>query len=398
MKNPEVAVSVVRTKGNDYPLIKEAVDEALSLIGGISDIIRPGYKVLVKPNLVATPTERLSGGVTRWEVCKAICEAVTEAGGKPFIAESSAIGVDTEDVIFVCEYSKLREEGIPVIDLKSGGQQPAKLKVENPALVSELDTWQIVADADAIITVPVMKTHDQTEVTLGMKNCKGLISDTNKKNFHFLGVVDGVTDIISALKPVLTVIDGTFGQQGLGPIFGETIEMGLIVASKDVVACDAVASLIMGYEVDDVKITVAAASRGLGEKDMDRIDVKGEKIDDVRVRFKRSSEVAIEGVPPSFNLVWSDKACTGCRNTVISVLMDMKKENLLGLLDGQYALVGHHAESEIPIGASPENTVLVGRCAASLGAAGYGRCVIGCPPGNSDTIKGLIGESAGKER
>jgi uncharacterized protein (DUF362 family) len=391
MRNAAAEVSVVRTKGNDYPYIKEALDEALSLIGGIADIVKPGDKVLVKPNLVATPTERLSGGVTRWEVCKAICEAVTAVGGEPFIAESAAVGVDTEDVVFVCEYTRLREEGIPVIDLKSGEQKPVVLKVENPALFTEIVTWQIVADADVIITVPVMKTHDQTEVTLGMKNCKGLIADADKKDFHFRGVVDGVTDLGSTLKPSLTVIDGTFGQQGLGPIFGETVEMDLILASKDIVACDAVASLIMGYKVDEVPITVAAADRGLGVKDAAAIEVKGERIEDVHRRFKRSSEVEIEGVPSSFEIVWSEEACTGCRNTIISVLMDLKRDDRLDELEGKYVLVGKQKESDIPEGASDENTVLVGRCAAALAGKGFSRCVIGCPPGNADTIRGIVG-------
>ena len=54
-------VSVVKTKGNEYADIKEAVDKVIEQIGGLEDIIKPGYKVIIKPNLVATPTDRLSG-------------------------------------------------------------------------------------------------------------------------------------------------------------------------------------------------------------------------------------------------------------------------------------------------------------------------------------------------
>ena len=69
-------VSIRKTMGDDYAAIKAAVDQVIADIGGIEDIIKPGYKVIIKPNLVACPTDRLSGGVTRWEVCLAIYEAV----------------------------------------------------------------------------------------------------------------------------------------------------------------------------------------------------------------------------------------------------------------------------------------------------------------------------------
>ena len=69
-------VSIRKTTGDDYAAIKAAVDQVIADIGGIEDIIKPGYKVIIKPNLVACPTDRLSGGVTRWEVCLAIYEAV----------------------------------------------------------------------------------------------------------------------------------------------------------------------------------------------------------------------------------------------------------------------------------------------------------------------------------
>ena len=84
-------VSIRKTTGDDYAAIKAAVDQVIADIGGIEDIIKPGYKVIIKPNLVACPTDRLSGGVTRWEVCLAIYEAVKALGAEPVIAESSAI-------------------------------------------------------------------------------------------------------------------------------------------------------------------------------------------------------------------------------------------------------------------------------------------------------------------
>lgn len=384
-------VSVVKTKGHEYENIKTAVNQVIEQIGGLEDIIRPKDRVIIKPNLVATPADRLSGGVTRWEVCKAIYEAVLSVGGDPVIAESSAAGADTELVIQKCGYQDLRDQGIPVINLKGDETVRCELPVKNGVIFDKLQSWETVRDADVIITVPVMKTHDQTEITLGMKNCKGLITDVNKKAFHSQGLIEGVCDLIQTVKPALEIVDGTFGQQGLGPIFGETKEMNLIIGSKDLVACETVTGLIMGYEPDEVMLTKAAHARGLGEMNMNKIKVLGERIDDVKSRFKRSSEIEIEGLPESFHLIFDEQACTGCRNTVISSLMDMKAQDLFTYLEDMNVIVGPVKYEDLPKDAAEDNTVLIGICTNHLKTYGF-RSVKGCPPGNADTVKGILGD------
>lgn len=383
-------VAIQKTGSDDYAGIKAAVDRVIEQIGGLGDIVSEGAKIIIKPNLVATPADRLSGAVTRWEVCLAVCEAVKAAGGVPIIAESSAAGADTEAVIQKCGYQQLRDMGIPVLDLK---KEPAcDIPVEGGVMIDCLKSWEVIRDADAIITVPVMKTHDQTEITLGMKNCKGLISDVQKKRFHFIGVVESVCDLIQTVKPALEIVDGTYGQQGLGPIFGETKRMDLIIGSKDLVACETVTGLIMGYEPEKVMITASAAKRGLGEMDMEKIQVVGETIEAVRSPFKKPAEVKIEGLPESFNLIFDAQACTGCHNTVISSLMDMKAQDLFEYLENMNVIVGPCTEEQLPEGANAENTVCVGICAKKLGDRFGMRCAVGCPPGNVDTVKAILGD------
>lgn len=385
-------VSVRKTKGDDYVAIKATVNQVIEDLGGIEDIIKPGWKVIIKPNLVACPTDRLSGGITRWEVCMALYEAVKAIGAEPIIAESSAAGADTEVTIEKCGYQDLRDQGIPVINLKDKVNIPCKVDIENGVVFDKIDTWELVRDCDAIITVPVMKTHDQTEVTLGMKNLKGLLSDVQKKEFHKKGLIEGVVDWNKYLKPVLEIIDGTYGQQGLGPIFGETKRMDLIIGSKDLVACEAITSKIMGYEPNEVMITNAAYKRGLGEMNLNNINVVGEKIENVASRFKRSSEVEIEGIPTSFNLIFSKDACTGCHNTVISALMDMKAQNLFPYLEGMNVCVGPCMKEHLPENATAENTICIGICCKPLADELEFRWVVGCPPGNADVVKGILGD------
>ena len=93
-------VSIVRTERSpSYEQIREAVDKAIDLIGGIRDFVRPGQLVLIKPNLVASPADRESAVVTLPEVSRAVADVVGEIGARAVIADSSAVGVDTEKVI-----------------------------------------------------------------------------------------------------------------------------------------------------------------------------------------------------------------------------------------------------------------------------------------------------------
>ena len=117
-----------------------------------------------------------------------------------------------------------------------------------------------------------------------------------------------------------------------------------------------------------------------------------EKVENVASRFKRSCEVEIEGIPQSFNLIFSKDACTGCHNTVISALMDMKAQDLFPYLENMNVCVGPCTEEMLPADANADNTVCIGICCKKLADAKGFRWVVGCPPGNADVVKGILGD------
>ena len=361
----------------------DAVRKAVEACGGLGDIIKPGARVLVKPNLVATPESRLSGAVTRWEVTLAVAQLVKEAGGVPFVAESSSVGVDTRDVISLCGYYYIEEAGFPVLDLK--GQPEACIPAPDGRVVQVLDSWQPIVQADVIISVPVLKTHDNMEVSLGMKNLKGLVQDTQKKQFHFKDVAGGVVDIVQTLKPALCVLDATYGMEGSGPVFGTPVHMGLILASKDIVACDCVGSVLMGFDAQASPVTAEAYRRGLGEARFESIRVLGEPLEKVKRRFTRSHEVTAQGLPPHI-LIVGDTTCTGCRNAAINGLKHLVRSECAHLVAGKYIVTG--AVQALPEGATPKNTLLIGRCAAQ-NFGGEGIVLMGCPPDEAGFIPAM---------
>ena len=384
-------VSIVKTSPNpDYEQIRAAVEKAVNLLGGIGQIVKPGQKVLINPSLVATLTRREQATITLPEVTRAVADVVKNTGARPIIAESSAIGINTEKVISESGYKQIREMGYKVIDLKKTAV--TMLPVQNGKIFTEIQTYELVKEADVIIPVAKLKTHDQAELTLSIKKLKGLLTDKYKREFHQRGVFEGCIDWFSALRPKLAVVDAIYCQEGLGPVFGKSVEMDLIIAGCDLVAVDAVCGYIAGFEPEEVPITTEAVRRGLGVADRKDIEVLGEPIESVSRRFMRVLEderLKIEGL----NLLYGGITCSGCRMGIMSSLFDMKEANQLSYLQGIAIVTG---DPEIPEYILEDSLVTVGRC-VSLEKRSK-RHVKGCPPNNLDIVKAIIGDRATAER
>jgi uncharacterized protein (DUF362 family) len=384
-------VSIVKTGAKPtYSKIRETVEEALNLIDGIQDIIKPGDLVLVNPSWVAPPVEREAGCITEPEVARAVADIVQQMGARAVIAESSAIGVDSAKVIQQSGYQELIKMGYEVVDLKSQ-KVHVDMAVEHGKVFESVECWELVQQADVIISVPKLKTHDQTEMTCAIKKLKGLLTDKAKKAMHQEGLFEGVIDLLSATKPRLAVVDAIICQEGVGPVFGKPVEMNLILAGKDLVAVDAVCAQLIGYRPQDILLTVNAAARGLGTMDAEQIDLVGEPLENVKRRFLRSVEdspVEVEG----FQLIHDEATCTGCRNTVMSALIDMRNADQLMYLPGVTVLTGG---ASLPKDADPDSVVTVGLCMQDNKSEHH---VKGCPPNNALVVKAIIGDRAEVKR
>jgi uncharacterized protein (DUF362 family) len=96
-----VKVSIVKTDSQTgYREIYNAVKKALDLIGGIEMLIKPGDLVLINPSWVAPPVEREAGCITIPEVPRALADMVSALDARAIIAESSAVGVDSEKIMW----------------------------------------------------------------------------------------------------------------------------------------------------------------------------------------------------------------------------------------------------------------------------------------------------------
>ena len=293
------------TKCPDYgeKQVSAAVNEAISLIGSLGDVIKPGDRVLLKANMLA-PSDPEAAVTTHPEVVRAVIMAVKDAGGVPIVADSpgyfyaggkcrALTMCGLKDVADELEIESLQFEAMENAFVKTG--------VPGGVYLDSIFAARLALEADVIVTLPKLKTHASTWYTGAVKNMFGAVATKTRKQAHTLATYErfsgSIVDIYSVLKPGLAIMDAVVGMEGEGPRHGKPRKAGLILASKDPVALDAVASKIIGFDPMEIVTTRDASMRGLGNGNLDEIDVLGERIAEVAIDFDKPSGRRIN-IPP----------------------------------------------------------------------------------------------------
>jgi uncharacterized protein (DUF362 family) len=266
---PSALLSVA--KGKDYPAL---VSKVLEPLGGMTHFIKPGDRVVVKPNIgwdrspeqaanthplvvQAVVRQALAAGAGKVQVFDRTCNeqrrCYTNSGIEQAIRELN----DSRAVIEHIDQRKF----VPV--------EIAKGKT--------LTRWEIYKDAldcDCYINLPVAKHHGLSRLTLGIKNSMGVIGGNRGSLHHDLG--QSLADLATVVKPKLTLIDATRILLNNGPQGGNLADvrrMDTLIASADPVAADAYATTLFELRPDAIDSTVAAYRMGLGEMDLEKIRV-----------------------------------------------------------------------------------------------------------------------------
>lgn len=383
MRKSQVAIlKTAKNPGEEE--IQAKVREAVDSIGGIRRFVKRGDLVIVKPNLVIGMTAE-AGVTTDVRVSKAVADLVREQGARAVIGESCGTGGDTEKVFEATGYDKLRNQGYEVIDFKK--MDSVEITIPKAKIIKRVKIPVLVKEADVLISLPKIKTHDQVVMSAGLKNMKGALEDRERNRLHKDNLSQGIADINSFFRVKLVVVDGIVGMEGVSSIFGDRVEMNLLLAGDDPVAVDTVIAHIMEVDPNEVYYIRYSHEMGIGTMDMNEIEVLGNKISEVKRRFKRSDEDLKKIQIPGFKMMMHETACTGCRYTMYSVIKDMRKKGLMEHLNGLTALVGEI--DELPK-VDKRSLVLVGTCAGKKKEEGV-RFAPGCPPRNYWVIEAITG-------
>jgi len=297
-------VSIVRVDDYDLDILCSAIEEGLNLVGGLGIVVKPGSKVLVKINHLSPASEAERGIVTHPVFVEAVLELLKKTGAEITVGDD--IGIEVEDGFRVSGIRQMcQRAGVKLINLREAGFVETACQGH---VLEKVYVSSTVLEAEVIINLPKLKTHSLTTFTGAVKNMYGIIPHGLRQRYHFqyMNIEDFsrmLTDVFSTAVPHLTIMDGIVAMEGEGPSDGKLRKLGLVLASHDAVAADAIATTIIGGKPLDIYTTRFCHERGLGTGNLDDIEVVGEKLEDVTVsdfKFPASAAAALTKRVPGF--------------------------------------------------------------------------------------------------
>jgi uncharacterized protein (DUF362 family)/NAD-dependent dihydropyrimidine dehydrogenase PreA subunit len=280
-------VAIVCCQDYSDAAVDEAVRRAFHLLGGLDRYVRPGMRVVLKPNLVA-PRSPEAAVTTHPAIVAAVAKEVAKAGGRAIIADGPKGSCSVEEL-----RSVYRATGMEDAAQESGAVLSYDVGVVDTPIpegkaITRARLAHSILSADLIINLPKLKTHVLTLLTGGVKNLFGVVAGWEKSQYHLrwpdrLDFCEMLVDIWSFTAPALTLMDAVVGMEGNGPGAGDPRELGLLLAGSSALAVDMVAAEVVGLPPLDVPTTRVAVARACEPGLPGEIEVVGESLESVRI-------------------------------------------------------------------------------------------------------------------
>jgi uncharacterized protein (DUF362 family) len=246
-----------------------------------------GKSVVLKPNLVDyIPGNSIN---THPILVAAAAECFRRMGAKEVIvAEGPGHQRDTQLVLFESGYhSILRDNGIRFVDLNRDELVAVNLSANYSGL-KRLWLPKTVLKADFLVSMPKVKTHHWSGVTLSMKNMFGVVPGNKygwpKNILHWHGIQECILDLCATVPVHFVIADAIMSMEGNGPLNGSPKPLGCIVLSDDPVAADATCTRLMGLASDRVP-HIHEAAKFIGNSSRNLVDQIGEVLRQPDVPF-----------------------------------------------------------------------------------------------------------------
>lgn len=273
-------------KCDEYNLerVEQGIAAVFAHFGGIGRFVKPGQKVLIKPNLLAAdPPDKLT--CTHPVVIEAAIRQVQGAGGIAFVGDRPTTSSVNRVVRVLGLEDIAGKYGVRII---SFGKNTRHQTVRDERY-GHLYTAQIAQEFDVILNVAKLKAHSQIMLTLGVKNMFGFVNLARRVRSHVLskGDVDAfarmLLKIYQITKPSFTLVDGIIAMEKKGPRGGDPKNLGLLFGGVNAIAVDRVITEVLGLPYMDLPTLRVAKKLGMDGWDISRIEVCGEVIEEVKI-------------------------------------------------------------------------------------------------------------------
>lgn len=385
----------------------DSVKKAVELCRGLDGLPR-GASVFIKPNIVfwtkAVPFPKY-GVATTSRIVEDMVVILKELGaGQITIGEGMVLlkAKDRETPAHAFEYlgyGKLKQRyGVNYINIHERPFMEIDLGDE-----ITLNYNTDILESDFLVNLPVLKTHSQTRVSLGIKNIKGVIDIPSRKKCHDAGPKNNLHAMVSRLAdplpPSFTLLDGIYTLER-GPGYdGKARRSDLLVASADMLSADLVGASVLGHEPENVSYLAQAAKNGSRPHDLSDIEIVGEKLMDVQSWhldehiYNEEGDLPLPmvkmGISGLHYKKYDETMCTYCSGLQWIILMALARAWKGAPWDDVEVLTGKAMQPK----PGRKKTVLVGKCMyeAHRDNPDINEMIVvkGCPPLNKKIPEAL---------
>jgi uncharacterized protein (DUF362 family) len=268
--SPQKTVKIFRAKGDITDIVKETV---------ANSGLRGKHKVFIKPNL--SHPEYLPGVVTSPELIQQLVGLLRDSNKEVIVGESNGFN-------YPC-WTAFDKTGIEAAVKAAGGSvinlsedKVVEVKFQGNTPLKRLFLPKTVLDADAVVDLPLMKTHEFMAYSGAIKNLFGCVP-SNKRIYLHPYLPEVFYRLYTLFKPQLTIMDARTGIEGNGPTKGKPVKMGLMLTGNDALAVDIVAAKVMMLNWKETYLNYIRNKTGISEND---INVEGLPISTVKHRFE----------------------------------------------------------------------------------------------------------------
>ncbi len=266
--------------------VRACIHRVLEPLGGIGHYVKPGMKVVLKPNLLSAK-KPADAATTHPAFVEAVALVVMEAGGIVTIADSPGGPYNAMWLKRVYAATGMESVADSTGAKLNGDLRVVTIPMEDGGLLKSVNILKPLADADCIINLAKLKTHMMMVYTGAVKNMFGAIAGTEKTDFHarmndYDRFAMAICDIHRAVRPTLNLIDGITAMEGEGPGSGVPRHLGVVIAAENAFEADAVALDVLCVPVG--KVPVMRAGMAGGWFVPEAVEVLGPPMETVRCR------------------------------------------------------------------------------------------------------------------
>ncbi len=254
--------------------VSDIIKEAVAKSG-----LRGKKRIYIKPNL--SHPEYLPGVVTSPELTQTLVGLLRDGNSEVVVGESNGINYPCWTAFDKTGMqAAVKEAGGEVINLSEDKVVEVKFQTDTP--LKRLYLPKTILDADAVVDLPLMKTHEFMAYSGAIKNLFGCVPSNRRIYLHpYLPEV--FYRLYQLFKPQLTIMDARTGIEGNGPTKGKPVKMGLMLTGNDALGVDIVAAEVMMLDWQQTYLGYMAKKVGMQRKD---IAVEGLQVAEVARRFE----------------------------------------------------------------------------------------------------------------